>query len=78
MQTKLTLRLEESLIRHAKDEASARGTSVSKMVGDYLQSLNGKSGDPELSPVTLSFKGVMENNGEAEEAYKKHLRDKHL
>jgi hypothetical protein len=77
MQTKLTLRLEEQLIEEAKQVAKDRGTSVSKLVSDYFGSL--KSGKEvvksDLSPVTQSLVGVMENTDLSEEKYKNHLND---
>jgi len=36
MQTKLTLRLEETLIEQAKQEAKKRGLSLSKIVSEYF------------------------------------------
>jgi hypothetical protein len=36
METKLTLRLDEGLIKSAKKEARHRGTSLSQMVADYF------------------------------------------
>jgi len=39
MATKLTLRLDESLIRDAKRDASARGVSLSEMVSGYFQAV---------------------------------------
>ena len=39
MATKLPLRLDESLIRDAKRDASARGVSRSEMVSGYFQSV---------------------------------------
>ena len=38
MQTKLTLRMEQSLIEAAKKEAARRGTSLSRLVADVFQS----------------------------------------
>ena len=39
METKLTLRLEDKLIRKAKKLAKDRGKSVSRMVADYIVAL---------------------------------------
>lgn len=36
MVTKLTLRIDETLIEQAKGEARRRGTSVSRLVADYF------------------------------------------
>jgi predicted HicB family RNase H-like nuclease len=38
MKSKLTLRLEESLIKQAKKRAKQKGTSVSQMVAEYFYS----------------------------------------
>ncbi len=39
MQTKLTLRLDDRLIRKAKDFASKNGKSLSQVVGDYFAAI---------------------------------------
>jgi len=43
MNTKLTLRLEEELIKSAKNHANIIGKSVSQMVADYFYLLDKKS-----------------------------------
>ena len=78
MQTKLTLRLDESLVQLAKKEATFRGTSVSRMVGEYFGAMQASDIESDLSPITRSFIGVMEGTGDVEEVYKQHLREKHL
>ncbi len=79
MDTKLTLRLEDTLIRQAKQEARRRGKSVSQMVSDYFNSLKaGESGKkPILPPVTASLIGILKGSKLSEEDYKKFLREKH-
>jgi len=49
MDTKLTLRLEDRLIRKAKLHAQRSGKSVSKLVADYFAAL-GTSGPDESGP----------------------------
>ena len=39
MTTKLTLRLDDELIRQAKKTAKNKGVSLSRIVGDYFRSL---------------------------------------
>ncbi|WP_456425758.1 DUF6364 family protein [Rhodocaloribacter sp.] len=85
MQTKLTLRLEEELIRKAKRYARARGKSVSQLVADHFRALTGTTEErldtEELPPLTRSLLGAFEGEGGApgnpEEAYRKHLEAKH-
>ncbi|MEW6674914.1 MAG: DUF6364 family protein [Nitrospirota bacterium] len=40
MGTKLTLRMDEKLIKNAKKAASSRNVSLSKMVSDYFKSIS--------------------------------------
>jgi hypothetical protein len=79
MDTKLTLRLEDALIRRAKEEAARRGKSVSQMVSDYFNSL--KKGEPEKSPsvppVTASLIGILRGSQVSEDDYKRHLEEKY-
>lgn len=45
MNTKLTLRMDESLIAAAKDYAAKHGSSVSQMVANYFAALGQKTTD---------------------------------
>lgn len=80
MQTKLTLRMEEALIRKAKRLARRRGTSVSKIFGDYIQNEADENLDEELPPITSSMLGVLKNDSVDidEELYHKHLEERYL
>jgi len=80
MKNKLTLRLDESLIKNAKKHAREKGTSVSRLVADYF-ALIGKrhsSSKDELPPLTASLSGIMKDTEITEEDYKRYLTDKHL
>ncbi len=79
MQTKLTLRMEGALVESAKAEALRRGKSVSQMVSEFFDSLNGKRHVPQdVPPVTASLVGVLGRGKVSEETYKRHLREKYL
>lgn len=82
MKSKLTLRIEESLIKEAKEYASQKGTSVSKLVADFfkaIQALEGKDSHKEkLPPITASLIGILKNKDLDEKDYKKHLENKYL
>ena len=79
MNTKLTLRMDEALVRRAKAEASRRGKSVSQMVSEFVDSLGSPRRDEQkLPPITASLVGVLKGHRVSELAYKKHLREKHL
>ena len=79
MNTKLTLRLDESLIENAKEEAAKRGKSVSQMVADFFDLLSKQPGveDNELPPITRSLYGIIDASKVDEEAHKKHLKEKY-
>jgi replicative DNA helicase len=80
MKNKLTLRLDDSLIKQAKKRAKEKGTSVSQMVADYFALIETKksSSHQELPPITASLVGILKNADIKEEDYKKYLEDKHL
>ena len=80
MQTKLTLRLEDELIRRAKRHARQRGTSVSKMVADFFALLDDAAEDGEdgLSPSVRDLLGVLKDSGLDEPDYRRYLEEKHL
>lgn len=80
MNTKLTLRLDENLIKSAKKHASISGKSVSQMVADYFYFLN-KSGikkSAQLTPIVKSLKGSLKAKDLNEADYKRYLEDKYL
>lgn len=83
--SKLTLHVDDHLIRAAKEEASARKTSVSKLVSDYFRVLGArslrKSEQVSLPPITASLLGCIRgaDSGVEDpvEAYVDYLEDKH-
>lgn len=91
MPTKLTLRLDEQLIRQAKLYATQQQASVSQLVADYFRQLKVGSATPsvqeadgaayqrELSPVTRRLRGLLSGSGLQDErqAYRDHLAEKH-
>jgi len=80
MQSKLTLRLDEGLIRRAKVIAKRRGKSLSQMVAEYFALLGSRSSkEPdELAPTVTSLKGVLRGSKLDREDYDRHLEDKYL
>lgn len=76
MHTKLTLRMDDTLVAEAKTHAARRGKSVSQMFGEFVASLDACKRDGELPPVTGSLLGVMKGRRVSESDYKKHLREK--
>ena len=80
MKSKLTLRLEEDLIKRAKQKAKQKGTSVSQMVADYFALIDSESQNTEqkLPSSTTSLSGILKNSSINEDDYKSYLDKKHL
>lgn len=79
MQTKLTLRLEKTLIDNAKQYAKQHGKSVSQLVVDYFVVLTSQSpSDKQCNlPLTQSLKGILKKSTLTEKDYKAYLEDKY-
>jgi len=77
MNTKLTLRMDDVLVRQAKRQAARRGKSVSQMFGEFVASLGTSKPKRRFPPVTDSLLGVMKGHRVSEKDYKQHLRAKH-
>jgi Family of unknown function (DUF6364) len=79
MNTKLTLRMDETIVRKAKIEAKRRGKSVSRMVAEFIESIGlEKTSGKDLPPTTASLVGILKGKEISEEDYKTHLREKYL
>lgn len=80
MQSKLTLRVEDAVIRKAKLLARERGTSVSRIFGEFISSQTEDIPSPELPPVTSSMLGVIRKGDDPvnEKDYRKYLEEKYL
>ena len=80
MQTKLTLRMDEKLIRWAKLYAKRTGKSVSQMVADYFALLQPRleEDSSDLMPTVRSLKGILKGSGLDREDHKRRLEEKYL
>ena len=81
MATKLTLRLDEVVIRNAKRAARIRGVSLSQMVAGYFQAVSeGKNEKTEATPVLAEISGVLGLKTDRKKTmagYRKHIEDKY-
>ena len=78
MQRKLTLRMDDAVIRKAKRLARQRGQSVSRMLSEYVTGATDESG-PALPPQTAAMVGVLgKSSSLSKEDYRKHLEERHL
>jgi len=80
MKKKLTLRMDDSLIRRAKKLSKEKGTSVSQMVADYFALIETEQSPIEdnLPPITASLAGILKDKDIQEDDYKNHLEQKYL
>lgn len=60
MDTKLTLKLEETIIEKAKEYAKNHKTSLSKLIENYLLNITGEKGNDEMiTPLVKSLSGII-------------------
>ena len=81
MQSKLTLRMEDAVIRKAKRLARKKGKSVSRIVSDYFLEQPDEKFENTLPPITASMLGILARDGipeVGEKDYKKYLEEKYL
>jgi len=84
MQAKLTLRMEESVIRKAKRMARQKRSSVSRMVAQFIIAESEDAGtELKYPPITSSMIGILKDPSAKDdelaliEGYKQHLKEKH-
>jgi len=81
MTTKLTLRLDDSVIKKAKKTASRKGVSLSRLVEDYFKAV-ADQGTQEVreTPVLYEVSGVLTGKQDAAQlraGYRKRLAEKY-
>jgi hypothetical protein len=80
MNAKLTLRLNDSLIKQAKAYASSTGRSVSQLVADYFALLGTDERQEEgraTPEVVVSLHGLLAGTDADESEYARYLEEKH-
>jgi len=79
MDTKLTLKLNQSIIERAKKYAKGRNISLSKMIENYLQAVtNDRENEIEISPLVESLIGVLKTKSDSyKKDYTDYLSDKY-
>ena len=81
MFTKLTLRLDESLIKKTKKLAKARNVSLSEMVAEFFKTVvSGAPGEGKTSsPVLDEISGILAGKERTVSAtsYKRHVEEKY-
>jgi hypothetical protein len=79
MDTKLTLKLNDSIIEQAKSYAKKKNTSLSKLIESYLSLLIQPNENQAITPLVKSLSGVVDLPKEFDykKDYKKHLTNKY-
>lgn len=77
--TKLTLRMDDELVRRAKSYAKRSGKSVSAIVADFFELLDQAQEQQRLrlTPAVRSLFGVMEGADLKKEDYRRYVERKH-
>jgi hypothetical protein len=70
---KLTLSVDRGVIADAKRYAARRGTSVSRLVEEYLGTLGAAEPLGDLPPVTRRLAGVLRGARAGRAAHRRHL-----
>ena len=80
MNTKLTLRMDDSLIKSAKKYSAQTGKSVSRIVADYFEIIKNNKLDrgQELTPTVALLKGALKSGNVQEDDFRKYLEEKYL
>lgn len=79
MDTKLTIKLDSTIIEEAKVYAKKQNTSLSKLIENYLGVLMQPNKDSKVTPLVKSLSGVIKlpKNFDHKAGYKKHLGEKY-
>ena len=81
MSTKLTLLLEDRLIKNAKKTARSKGVSLSRMVADYFRSIESQQKKQKVeSPVLSEISGILSTKRDTRKRlsdYKKRILEKY-
>lgn len=80
MDTKLTLKLKESVIEKAKKYAKTQDTSLSRLVENYLSNItNEKDSKNEITPLVKSLSGIIDlsNDVDLKGSYTAYLAEKY-
>ncbi|MBU0695369.1 MAG: hypothetical protein KKE39_02425 [Bacteroidetes bacterium] len=79
METKLTLKLNKSIIEDAKKYAKVKNTSLSKMIETYLKTVTkSPKQEIEISPLVKSLTGIINlDEVDYKESHINHLEKKY-
>ena len=78
MQTKLTLRIDDRLIKKAKLYSAETGRSVSQVVADFFARLEVSAEEEDLPPLVLALKGALRGADATKDHYHRYLEERYL
>jgi hypothetical protein len=76
MDTKLTVRVPQKLIKNAKRYAAAHNTTLTELISAYLQRIPIETESLDNAPVVRRLTGLLSTEVSMED-YKKHLDEKY-
>jgi hypothetical protein len=74
---KLTLSVDDGVVAAAKAYAARRGTSVSRLVEEYLSVVSRGAAVTEDPPILARLRGLLKGSRLDESDYRRHLREKY-
>ncbi len=74
---KLTLSVEGKVVEGAKRYAAQRGTSVSRLVEEYLAVVSRGADVTDQTPILTRVRGLLKGSRLDERDYRRHLREKY-
>ena len=80
MDSKLTLKLNQEIIEKAKSFAQSQGTSLSRLIENYLQQITGsKDQEHTITPLVKSLSGILDltDGSDGKEGYTDYLSKKY-
>ena len=78
MDSKLTLKLDNSVIEQAKIYAKTKNISLSRLIENYLKAVTmQKERTIDISPLVESLTGVVEIKGDLKKDYSNYLSEKY-
>ena len=81
MDSKLTLKISQSVIEKAKYYAKSKKTSVSQLIENYLQNIteNSSRSKQEITPIVKSLSGIIKlpKSYDSKKEYTKFLNEKY-
>ena len=75
-ETKLTVRVPKIWLEDAKEYARQHNTTLTRLVGEYLRQLPGKSDFLEDAPIVRRLSGILSQDVNIED-YRKYLEEKY-